>query len=115
MAKMNTYKIGDKVKIVNPDKGYPIERFPIGTIGVITEIGSDTEQGSVIGIKGDGENRGFLWWYFPREIRPYPYTNAEKIRCMSDEEMAAFLEKHFCHERRDLILEWLKEKADAEI
>lgn len=43
-------------------------------------------------------------------------TNSDKIRNMTDEEMAAFIEKHFCHGYgRELILKWLKEKADAEI
>lgn len=113
----NTYKIGEKVIIVNPDKDYNRERFPIGTIGTIMHIDLDANQKNpIIGIKESGkEDERIEWWYLTREIRPYRGTNAEKIRLMSDEEMAAFLEKHFCHERRDLILEWLKEKADAEI
>lgn len=113
----NTYKIGDKVKVVNPDKDYHHhKRFPIGTTGIVTHIDlDDNQEFPVIGITAGNKNASNEWWYFPREIRPYPYTNAEKIRLMSDEEMAPFLEKHFCHERRDSILEWLKEKADAEI
>lgn len=87
----NTYKIGDKVKIVNPDKDYPHKRLPIGTIGVVSCIDSDGDQEfAVIGITESGKNVSDEWWYLPREIRPYPYTNAEKIRLMSDVEMAIF-------------------------
>ena len=107
----NTYKIGDKVKIVNPEKDYPYKRFPVGTIEVVTDI----EQECSLGVTAVDENVSSEWWYCPEEVKPYPYTNAEKIRLMSDEEMASFLEKHFCHERQDSISEWLKEKADAEI
>ena len=113
----NTYKIGDKVKIVSPDKDYHHKRFPIGTIGIVTHIYLDDNQKfPVIGITAGNKNASNEWWYFPREIRPYPYTNAEKIRCMSDEEMAIFFEKRFCHGiGYDLILKWLGENADAEI
>lgn len=97
----NTYKIGDKVKIVNPEKDYPYKRFPIGTIGVITDIDMDDGQECSIGVTAIDENVSSEWWYCSEEIRPYPYTNAEKIRCMSDEkdeEFETFLEKYFCHE-----------------
>ena len=111
----NTYKIGDKVMIVNPEKDYPYKRFPVGTIGVVTDIDTDDGQECSLGVTAIDENVSSEWWYCPEEVRPYPYTRAEKIRLMSDEEMAAFLEKYFCHERQDSILEWLKEKADAEV
>ena len=111
----NTYKIGYKVKIVNPEKDYPYKRFPVGTIGVVVDIDTDDGQECSIRVAAIDENVSDGWWYSQEEIRPYPYTNAEKIRCMRDEEMALFLEKQFCHERRDSILKWLKEKADAEI
>ena len=117
----STYKIGDKVKIVNPDKDYHHhKRFPIGTIGIVTHIDLDDNQTSpVIGITAGNKNASDEWWYLPREIRPYPYTNAEKIRLMSDEELAPiimcphdFYDRNFCNQNcTECCLEWLKQEA----
>lgn len=42
-------------------------------------------------------------------------TNADKIRSMTDEELAEFLTKQFCHGvGENLIKEWLESECDAE-
>lgn len=42
-------------------------------------------------------------------------TNADRIRNMSNEELADFLTKQFCHGiGEDLIKEWLESECDAE-
>ncbi len=41
--------------------------------------------------------------------------NADKIRSMTDEELAEFLTKQFCHGvGENLIKEWLESECDAE-
>ena len=81
------YQIGDRVKITNPDKDYECARFPLGTIGVITEI--EEKHKCVIGISVDGDD--LPYFYFPREISRYPSNNADYIRNMTDEQLAHFL------------------------
>ena len=45
-------------------------------------------------------------------------TNADRIRAMSDEELAEWISKHDCHtnlygyDPKDTILEWLKQEVD---
>jgi len=47
-------------------------------------------------------------------------TNADRIRAMTDEELAEWINKHDCHtnlygyDPKDAILDWLKEEVDDE-
>ena len=49
-------------------------------------------------------------------FRPRP-TNADRIRAMSDEELAEWIQKHDCHtnlygyDPKEAILDWLKQEA----
>lgn len=44
------------------------------------------------------------------------YSNADKIRSMSDEELAEFLTNQFCHSvGEELILKWLKMEAKPSV
>ena len=45
--------------------------------------------------------------------RTEPITNAERIRAMSDEELAEYLSKTFCHGySKPQFIEWLKRPAE---
>lgn len=49
-----------------------------------------------------------------------PLTNADRIRAMTDEELAEWINKHDCHtnlygyDPRDAILDWLKSPAGGD-
>ena len=106
------YQVGDRVKITNPDKDYKYARFPVGTIGVVTEI--NEEHKCVIGVSVDKDDMPYF--YYPREISKYP-SNADHIRNMTDEQLAHFLisfENKFGNEYEGSMscLDWLKNPSD---
>lgn len=48
-----------------------------------------------------------------------PHTNADKIRAMTDEELAEWIIKHDCHtflygyDPKDAVFDWLKQEAEG--
>lgn len=108
------FEIGDKVRITNPDKGYLQERHPIGSIGAVT--GKGREYRCVIDVMDEGSgNKTFS--YYPREISIYCRSNADRIRDMTDEQLALFLiefENTFGEEYEGEMscLKWLQDPCD---
>ena len=53
--------------------------------------------------------------------KPKPLTNADRIRAMTDEELAEWISKHDCNTNRygydpkDAVLAWLKEDVDGAV
>lgn len=82
------FKVGQKVKTVNPYSG---SDFEDGEIVEIVRIGTeDGEDMNCYGAKS--EKDPFMMWYL-YEDEVAPITNADKIRIMSNDELADFLSK----------------------
>ena len=60
-----TFKVGDKVITTKDHDECGIEVFPIGTVGIIKEIRSDTDTPYKVGAKSD------YWWYTEDMLEPY--------------------------------------------
>lgn len=77
-------KIGDKIVISNPDLAYEkefnINRLSKGAVAEVVE-----SDNNCIGVY---DEYGSMWYYNHEEVSKYQPTNAERIRSMSDEELA---------------------------
>lgn len=79
------FKVGQKVKVVNCYSG---GNFENGDIVEIVQIGTDDgEEKDCYGAISPYDN--WKWYLYEDEISPV--TNADKIRSMSDEELAKFI------------------------
>lgn len=53
----------------------------------------------------------------PSNFEPKPVTNADRIRSMTDEELAEWINKHDCHtnlygyDHKEAIYDWLRQEA----
>lgn len=101
------FKIGNKVRVVNPYSG---GNFEDGDIVEIVQIGFEDED--CYGAISPYDN--IMW--FLQEDEVAPVTIADKIRTMSDEEMAEFmatkLPDYIC-DWTDLMLKWLQQPAEV--
>lgn len=92
--KILKFKVGEKVKVTDCYSG---DCFESGDIVKIIQIGTD-----------DGENMNYYvaisphdnlkWYLYEDEVEAF--TNADKIRCMTDAELAKFIieDKFDCNE-----------------
>lgn len=101
------FKIGNKVRVVNPYSG---GNFEDGDIVEIVQIGFEDED--CYGAISLYDN--MMW--FLQEDEVAPATIADKIRIMNDEEMAEFiatkLPEDIC-DWTDLMLRWLQQPAEV--
>ena len=103
------FKIGDKVKVIN---SYGGGNFEEGDIVTIAQIGFEDEDcyGAIYGAISPYDDR--MWFLNEDEIADL--TNADKIRSMTDEELADFLAHEIPDDIcnwEDLMLKWLKESV----
>ena len=107
------YKVGDKVRVIRGLKEYEsygsTEDVVFGMLcyqGKIAEIKKVREDG-VYKISCDNS-----WWWWPEKtLEPLKMTVADKIRGMTDEEMAKYLCSHLCRDVTvDFVLEWLRDE-----
>ena len=77
------YKIGTKVRVVNPYSG---SEFEDGDIVTIIGIGFEDDPDCYEAILSEGD---FSWYL--REDEVAPLTNGDKIRGMTDEELATLI------------------------
>lgn len=117
------FKVGQKVRVVKPYSG---SEFSDGDIVEIVRIG--TEDGETMNCYGAVTSPAhYIWYLYEDEVAPL--TNADKIRNMTDEELAKFFfepNQEFCRKCKylgsdcdglyckDSMLEWLKQPAEGE-
>ena len=121
------FKVGQKVRVVKPYSG---SEFSDGDIVEIVRIG--TEDGETMNCYGAVTSPAhYIWYLYEDEVAPL--TNADKIRNMTDEELADFIQrvqigdfsnldygKTFCdmcdrqYECDDCLKYWLKQPAEGE-
>ena len=77
------YKVGTKVRVVNPYSG---SEFEDGDIVTIIGIGFEDDPDCYEAILSEGD---FSWYL--REDEVAPLTNGDKIRGMTDEELATLI------------------------
>ena len=77
------YKVGTKVRVVNPYSG---SEFEDGDIVTIIGIGFEDDPDCYEAILSEGD---FSWYL--REDEVAPLTNGDKIRGMDDRELGIFL------------------------
>lgn len=117
------YKVGDKVKVISDLKiGHLYHSYETVVDSMLKYAGRETEIARVHNnatyyLKCDGEE-----WSWPEEtLIPVSQTNANKIRQMSDEEMAEFLFDYMVSLMKpenvktvSELLEWLRKPLESE-
>ena len=78
------FKVGNKVRVVNPYSG---GNFDDGDIVVINQIGDGEFDNECYGVISPHDN--YMWYLNEDEVMPV--TVADGIRAMSDEELAKYL------------------------
>lgn len=104
------FKVGQKVRVIKPYSG---SEFSDGDIVEIVRIG--TEDGETMNCYGAVTSPAhYMWYLYEDEVAPL--TNADKIRSMTDEELAEWLEYEGGGACAEVFgwLDWLKQPAEWE-
>ncbi len=109
------YKVGDKVRVI---RGLIEDEKYGSTEDVVFDmLGHEGEAAEVVKVREDGVYKISCddgeWWWPEKTLLPFEWTIADKIRGMTNEEMAKYICEKFCHGvGEDLILNWLRYKAE---